>query len=307
MGQISSTRDQPDISRGLPRPLLKWAGGKRALLKHIRSRMHEFPGRYIEPFIGAGAVFFSLPAETPKIGNDFNKELMEMYEIVRDSPNELLAALRRHINEKNHFYEVRSWDRQSGFMDRSAVERAARLIFLNKTCFNGLYRVNSRNEFNVPFGSIKNPDFVAESNISAVSEYLNHRSRGRLSSTLLRGDYQVATRQAREGDFVYLDPPYDPLSTTASFVSYQQGGFSREDQERLRDEILRLTELGVNVLASNSDTDFVSRLFEDRNIFRVSRVRTHRSISANTASRGSTSELLVDNYKATGWGEEKSA
>jgi DNA adenine methylase len=231
---------------------------------------------------------------------------MEMYEIVRDSPNELIAALRRHVNEKSHFYEVRSWDRQSGFMDRSAAERAARLIFLNKTCFNGLYRVNSKNEFNVPFGSVKNPDFVAESNIAAVSKFLNHRSRGGLTSTLMRGDYQVATRQACEGDFVYLDPPYDPLSATASFVSYQRGGFSREDQEKLRDEILRLTALGVHVLASNSDTDFMSRLFCDQDIFRVSRVHVRRSISANTTSRGSASELLVDNYKATGWGDKKS-
>jgi len=282
-----------------PAPILKWAGGKRELLPSIMKKVPAFTGRYIEPFLGAGAVFFAMPASTKKLGNDFNPDLIELYRVVRDNPEGLLRELRKHKNQKEYFYEVRAWDRDPTFPDRPPVERAARLIFLNKTCFNGLYRVNSRNEFNVPFADLKNPDFIAEKNVVLMSSFLrasaDTKSR---ATTLSHGDYRKVTSKATEGDFVYLDPPYDPLSETASFVSYHKDGFSRMNQEQLRDEIVRLTGLGVPVLLSNSNTPFICKLYSDKEIFRTARVSTSRKIGANPSSRGQTFEVLIDNYKS---------
>lgn len=265
----------------------------------------EFGGTYYEPFLGAGAVFFALPKNQRKIGNDYNKELIDLYRVVRDNPEGLLFHLRKHVNEKEHFYEVRAWDREPDFLERSAEERAARVIFLNKTCFNGLYRVNSRNEFNVPFADLKNPDFVSESNVKRMSAFLRSKSKGKRSATLKTGDYRTAMRGARAGDFVYLDPPYDPTSLTSSFVSYQTSGFARPDQQALKHEIDRLTAIGVPVLLSNSATPFIKKLYGDPNVYRITEVTANRRIGADTGSRGKTAELLVDNYRAVVGGNKR--
>lgn len=262
-------------------------------------KIPSFTGTYFEPFLGAGALFFSMPEHLRKVGNDYNRDLIELYRVIRDNPKGLLEELKKHRNTKDHYYEVRAWDREASFRQRSAAERAARLIFLNKTCFNGLYRVNSRNEFNVPFGDLKNPDFVSEKNLLKMSSFLRSRKNGHRLVTLKSGDYRAALRGAREGDFVYLDPPYDPLSKTSSFVSYQTSGFSSSDQEALRQEIDELTSRGVPVLLSNSATPFIRKLFSDTSVFRTRRISATRTIGASVGSRGKTAELLIDNFRAT--------
>lgn len=299
---MKKTASAPKTKRaevGHPLPILKWAGGKRALLPKILPMIPKFTGTYFEPFLGAGALFFSMPHQTKKVGNDYNKDLIELYRVVRDNPEGLLSELRQHRNNKEHFYKVRAWDREANFHQRSAEERAARLIFLNKTCFNGLYRVNSRNEFNVPFGDLKNPDFISETNLLRMSSFLRSREKGKRLVTLKSGDYRRALKNAKGGDFVYLDPPYDPLSKTSSFVSYQTSGFSSADQETLKQEIDTLTARGVPVLLSNSATPLIRKLFSDKSVFRIKRVTANRTIGASINSRGKTAELLIDNFRAT--------
>jgi DNA adenine methylase len=275
-----------------PTPFLKWAGGKRWLLHEILPIVPEFTGRYIEAFVGAGAVLFAIDFKSA-IVNDFNEDLIEVYEVIKDQPEQLITALKKHKNDKEHFLKVRAWDREANFYKRTAVERAARFIYLNKTGFNGLYRVNSKGYFNVPFAYPQNPDFIAEDNIRLVSAYLKNVS-------FTKGDYRAATKKAKPGDFVYLDPPYDPISTTSSFVAYNKTGFDQNDQEELRDEIVRLTKLGVHVLLSNSDTDFIRGLYSNTKLFHITDVEVRRAISAKTSSRGMISEVLVDNFKAVG-------
>lgn len=280
------------------RPFLKWAGGKRALLPEILPRVPQFNGRYIEPFLGAGAVMFAMASPRPKVINDFNVDLIEVYESIRDFPEELIRHLRQHVNSKEHFLAVRSWDRRDDFIRRDPVERAARFIYLNRTCFNGLYRVNSKGQFNVPFGNYEKPDLVLTKTIHDASEFLNSKDpKGKPLVSIYSGDYRNATSLAKQGDFVYLDPPYDPVSATAAFVSYQQDGFNREDQAELRDEILRLTSLKVPVLLSNSDTPFIRDLFADSSVFEIESVKVSRTIGASVASRRKAGEVLVNNSK----------
>jgi DNA adenine methylase len=273
-----------------PNPFLKWAGGKRGLLHEILPKVPDFTGRYIEAFLGAGAVLFAVDFKSALV-NDFNEDLIEVYEVIKGQPEQLIKELKKHVNEKEHFLAVRSWDRLPNFSKRTPVERAARFIYLNKTGFNGLYRVNSKGYFNVPFAAQKNPDFIAEENIRKVSEYLK-------AVTFTSGDYRLATKKAKPGDFVYLDPPYDPISVTSSFVAYNTIGFDQSDQESLRDEVVRLTKLGVHVLLSNSDTKFIRGLYKDKDLFRIRSVEVRRAISAKTSSRGMIGEVLVDNFNA---------
>ena len=267
------------------------------MLPKILPRIPEFTGRYIEPFLGAGAVMFAMPFETKKIVNDFNEDLVEVYEIVRDFQGELLVELTRHKNTKDHFLEVRSWDRDDDFIRLTPVERAARFIYLNRTCFNGLYRVNSKGQFNVPFGNYKNPDWIITQTISDASEFLNRRENdGSFTTQISSGDYRKATKKARKGDFVYLDPPYDPVNPTSSFVAYQADGFGREDQVELRDEVLRLTQLQIPVLLSNADTPFIREIYGDTSVFQIEFVSVSRAISANASSRTKAAEVLVNNF-----------
>lgn len=284
-----------------PQPFLKWAGGKRALLPEIQSRIPDFRGKYIEPFLGAGALFLSQPKEQSKLVNDFNSDLIEVYLVIRDQPKELLEELRSHINSKEYFLEVRSWDRSPEFKNETTpIQRAARFIYLNKTCFNGLYRVNSKGFFNVPFGSYKKPDFINEQNINEVSRFLNFQLDDGYATEFLSGDYRQATAKAVLEDFVYLDPPYDPVSETSSFVAYQQSGFGRQDQVDLRDELIRLTNGGVPVLLSNSDTEFIENLYTVGDFFEIERVTVNRAISAKATTRGKIQEVLISNFKAVG-------
>lgn len=285
----------------LGRPFLKWAGGKRALLPEILPRIPEFSGRYIEPFLGAGAVMLAIPAHIPKIANDFNSELISVYTSIRDFHEDLLRELKKHKNTSEHFYKVREWDRLPGYKDRTSIQKAARFIFLNKTCFNGLYRVNSKGQFNVPYGSPNNPEIFNAEHLRRVSEILNGIDlEGQNSSPKVKissGHFINITSKARKNDFIYLDPPYDPLTPTSAFVSYQKEGFGRSDQIELRDELVRLTEVGARFLLSNSDTPFIRKIYREPKLFKIESIQVRRAIGASASSRGKVGEVLITNYQ----------
>jgi len=271
---------------------LKWAGRKRQLLPEIRQRVPACWRCYHEPFLGSGAVLFDLHPDRAVI-SDSNPELINCYQVIRDTPDELIEQLRehqQHCHSKDYYYQIRDWDRSPDYFQRSPVERAARMLFLNRTCYNGLYRVNSRGQFNVPFGKYKHPRILNEDVLRAVNRYLNQAK-----IHICQGDFQRAVQQAEPGDFIYFDPPYDPVSATSSFTAYDSGGFTREDQIRLREEIDRLDLLGCQFLLSNSCTPFILNLYSD---FRIERVAVRRSISCDSDRRGQTQELLISNRPA---------
>jgi DNA adenine methylase len=286
-----------------PTPFLKWAGGKRSLVAQILEHVPKDIDTYYEPFLGAGSLFFSLPSSLPKVVSDFNVELISVYEIIRDDVDGVLADLRKFRNTKEDYLAARAWDRSPGFARRSAQSRAARFIFLNKCGFNGLYRVNSLGQYNVPYGNPKTVDFIAEQNLRAVSEFLNaKKTRGGKASKISSGDYREILKKATGvGSLVYFDPPYHPTSQTSNFTSYSSQGFGELDQIQLRDEAVRLTKEKVRVLISNSDTDFIRNLYKDR-IFRINELSVRRAIAAKSSSRGVITEVLIDNFKAIGRG-----
>ena len=285
----------------LGRPFLKWAGGKRALLPEILPRIPEFSGRYIEPFLGAGAVMLAIPSDIPKIANDFNSELISVYTSIRDFHEDLIRELKKHKNTSEHFYKIREWDRLPGYKDRTSIQKAARFIYLNKTCFNGLYRVNSKGQFNVPYGSPNNPEIFNAAHLRRVSEILNGIDlEGQNSSPRVKissGHFINVTSKAKKNDFIYLDPPYDPLTPTSAFVSYQKEGFGRSDQIEIRDELVRLTELGASFLLSNSDTPFIRKIYREPKLFKIESIQVRRAIGASASSRGKVGEVLITNYQ----------
>jgi DNA adenine methylase len=268
-------------------PFLKWAGGKRQLLPEIRKYVPNECNSYFEPFIGAGAVLFDIKPKRAII-NDVNEELVNTYRVIRDDVDELIADLKTHKNEPDYFYEIRSNDRLEDYSQLSAVKRASRLIYLNKTCFNGLFRVNQRGQFNVPFGKYKNPNIVNEQVLRAVHDYLNKNQ-----IDILNDDFEKAVLEAKQGDFVYFDPPYDPISTTSSFTSYSLSGFGKVEQQRLRDVCIELDRRGCFVLVSNSATEYVKELYKD---FHVEVVSATRNINSVASKRGKIEEVLVMNH-----------
>jgi DNA adenine methylase len=278
---------------------LKWAGGKRALVAQILQHVPDDVEKYYEPFLGAGSLFFSLPSSLPKVASDFNVELISVYETIRDDVDGVLRELRKMKNTKEDYLAVRAWDRLPSFSKRSPASRAARFIFLNKCGFNGLYRVNSFGQYNVPYGNPKNVDFVSERNLRSVSDFLKAKSSNRGSfPKISSGDYREILKKANGyGTLVYFDPPYHPTSVTSNFTSYSSQGFGEEDQVQLRDEVVRLTKLGVRILLSNSDTGFIRELYKDRR-FRINELYVRRAIAAKSSSRGVITEVLIDNFKA---------
>ena len=273
----------------LVQPFVKWVGGKRQLLLSIRPLLPMRISRYYEPFLGGGAVLFDLQPSLAVV-NDFNAELINCYLVVRNLPEELLAACLLHPNTSEHFYQVREMDRSEKFALMTPVERAARLLYLNKTCFNGLFRVNSQGQFNVPFGDYKNPVIAEPTVIKAVSRYLNTAR-----VDFRRGDFAEAVWDAGQDDFVYFDPPYDPVSDTSSFTGYSIDGFSRDEQRRLKEVCDDLTQRGVRVLLSNSDTPFIRELFSGDE-YTIRTVQARRNINSVATGRGRVDEVFVLNY-----------
>lgn len=281
------------------KPLLKWAGGKRRLLQIL---FEVFPAgfdlrqnNYFEPFVGGGAVLFGLANHLSKeeIGSlskkqksilvsDTNGELINFYKVVRDSPGDLSNKIRdlAKRTDRDDFYSVRSSS------PKTKVGRAARLLYLNRLCFNGLYRVNSKGEFNVPYGRYMNPNIYNPELIKACSAWLKN-------AQISEATFNDAVTRAKKGDLVYFDPPYIPLSATASFASYAKEGFCKKDQRELAKVIAALTKKGVYVVLSNSDTKLSRQIFGDLNLFSVP---VGRSISANGAARSKVKELIGTNY-----------
>ncbi|WP_299137242.1 DNA adenine methylase [uncultured Corynebacterium sp.] len=275
------------------KPLVKWAGGKRQLLPHIHAALPaDAPRRFYEPFIGGGAVLFSLEPARARV-NDLNSELINLYEVVRDGVDELIAELAGYPNETEFFYALRAVDRDAQrFAALSPVERAARTLYLNRTCYNGLYRVNAAGQFNAPFGRYKNPTICDEGTLHAVHRYFADND-----VAFSQGDFAAAVAEAREGDFVYFDPPYDPVNVTSSFTGYQKGGFDRAEQERLKEVCDDLDRRGVKFLLSNSATDFIRELYAD---YEVGIVGATRAINSVGSRRGKVDEVLVRNYEVRG-------
>lgn len=272
----------------LVNPILKWVGGKRQLLSEIIELLPDKITTYYEPFLGGGALLFHLQPKKAFV-NDINAELINLYTIIKESPKELIEDLKKHVNESEYFYEVRSLDRTEKYMTMSNIEKASRILYLNKTCYNGLFRVNSMGEFNTPFGRYKNPKIVEEITINAVSHYFNN-SDIKITSC----DYKEALKGIRKGSFVYFDPPYDPISDSSSFTGYAKGGFGKEEQIRLKEFCDTLTQKGVKFLLSNSATPFIKELYKD---YQINFVRAKRNINSKKELRGEVEEVLIRNYE----------
>lgn len=289
--KLSQTPKKRTYKRNvLAQPFLKWAGGKRQLLSAIKEYLPRRFTQYYEPFIGAGAVLFSLQPKKSII-NDTNSELINCYRVIKDNPEELLDLCEEHRakNSKEYFYSLREQDRRDDFQDRSPLERAARIIYLNKTCFNGLFRVNSSGQFNVPYGNYSNPVIADPAVIKSVSAYLNQRD-----VRILEGDFAQAISTARKGAFVYFDPPYHPISDTSSFTGYSVNGFGEKEQIRLKEVCDKLTERGCQVLVSNSSASLIKELYSDPN-YEILEVKASRAINAVASKRGRINELLIHN------------
>lgn len=274
------------------KPVLKWAGGKRQLLEciipDIKYKLTD-GNTYFEPFLGGGAVLFHLQP-TNAVVNDFNDELINMYNIIRDNPLELIKELKSHKNTRKHFYEIRNIDRKEKFKSLTPVKKAARTIYLNKTCFNGLYRVNSKGEFNVPFADNINPLIVDEETILGLNNYFNKNK-----VRILSGDFEKAVSSAKKGDYVYFDPPYVPLSNTAYFTSYTKESFNMVDQIRLRDLAIKLKDKGINFMISNSDTKEIHDLYANSEYFKIKIVEVNRNINSKGNLRKGFKEVLITN------------
>jgi len=276
----------------LVKPFLKWAGGKRQLLPEIKKYLPKNIGKttYFEPFLGGGALLFDLQPKTA-IVNDSNKELINCYRVIKDKVEELIEILKIHKakNSKEYYDYLRGIDRSKEYREYSDIQKAARIIYLNKTCYNGLFRVNSKGHFNVPFGRYKNPNILDEAVLRGINDYLNQKS-----VTFLNRDFAEAVESAKKGDFIYFDPPYDPVSNTASFTGYDINGFNQNEQRRLKQVVDDLTEKGCYVMLSNSATDFILDLYKDYKETIV--VSATRSINSNALKRGKIDEVLVLNY-----------
>ncbi|MES2615026.1 MAG: DNA adenine methylase [Bdellovibrionota bacterium] len=262
------------------KPILKWAGGKSGVLPKLLETFPTTFKRYLEPFIGGGAVFFALNKNVPTIINDVNIELCNLYEVIRSQPHELMVILSNMANKysEEYYYELRSKNFSC------PVEKAARTVFLNKTGFNGLYRQNSKGGFNVPFGKrVKCPALYDSKNLLSVSNRLK-------SATISNLDFEKIIDEAGPGDFVYCDPPYEPLSVTSCFNAYHGGGFSQNDQRRLRDACVRAAQRGAFVAVSNSTADYILNIYQD---WDIRRIRAKRSINSKGDSRGEIEEVVV--------------
>ena len=275
------------------KPIMKWVGGKRELLpelrKHIPSSFDKETNTYYEPFIGGGALLFDI---LPHYGviNDSNEELINLYTVVKNDVDSLIREVSSYPYDKDFYYSIRELDRKEGFPDfLSDIQRAARTLYLNKTCFNGLYRVNKKGQFNTPFGKYSNPTICKENDLKDVSSYFNDND-----ISIMSGDFAQCVKDAQEGDFVYLDPPYVPLSKTSSFTSYTKEGFEDCDQKRIKSIIDDLSNNGVYVLMSNSSSSDVFDLYSSD--YNIETVKVARKVNSKAHKRNKIDEFLIKNY-----------
>lgn len=282
--------DSPTMKKNkLVAPVLKWVGGKRQLIDTFSPLLPKNITSYCEPFVGGGALLFHLQPNNATV-NDINEELIGVYIVIKDHIDELIEELKKYKNEADFFYSVREWDRDiEKYKSLSDIEKAARILYLNKTCYNGLYRVNNAGEFNSPFGHYRNPNIVNEPVLRAVSAYFNGV---KVSFSAL--DYSKILEKVKKGTFVYLDPPYDPVSDTSNFTGYVKGGFSKEEQIRLRQCCDELDNRGIKFMLSNSATQFIMEQYGDYNI---TVVKAKRAVNSNGNKRGDVDEVVVRNYE----------
>jgi len=275
-----------------PKPFVKWAGGKRQLIPILSENLPQTMGTYFEPFLGGGALLFHILSE--RHGqicgiSDLNSDLVLTYITIRDNPDELINSLKNHAksyqkDSKSYYYSIRESN------PRSSVEKTSRLLFLNKTCFNGLYRVNSKGKFNVPLGRYTNPNIVNEENIRSVSQVLQSRN------ILIKcRDFESVLGEAKKDDLVYFDPPYQPVSNTANFTSYTHKSFTYDDLKRLAKLCLKLDSKGCKVMLSNSNSQEVADMFDAKQ-WRLKKIKANRSINSNSKKRTGHFELLIKNY-----------
>jgi DNA adenine methylase len=274
-----------------PKPFVKWAGGKRQLVPIIERHIPKEFGTYFEPFLGGGAVLFHLLCKTPEMKchvSDLNSDLVLAYVTIRDRTGDLITSLQNHAknyhkNPDSYYYSVRENE------PKSQIEKVSRLLFLNRTCFNGLYRVNSKGRFNVPLGRYSNPNIVNEENLFAVSNILQSKK-----IQISCRDFSAILQDARKNDFVYFDPPYQPVSKTANFTSYTNRDFTYEDLQRLVEVSEKLADKGCKVLHSNSNSSEVRNLFSKD--WKVVEISANRAINSDSTKRSGHTELLIKNY-----------
>lgn len=272
-------------------PFVKWAGGKTQILAKLKSYMPEEYGTYYEPFVGGGAFFFDIAPKKAVI-NDQNRDLICAYRCFQDDKEykQLLVDLKNH--ERNHseeyFYSIREQDRDEKYHELPIHERAARMVYLNKSCFNGLFRVNSKGYFNVPSGRKEKVNTYDEKNFEAIKKYFN-KSEISIKNT----DFEIAVADAKAGDFVYFDPPYDVYPNKLGFVDYGKEGFDKDEQKRLRDCFAKLSERGVKVMLSNHNTPYINELYAG---FNIHVIEAKRMINSKADGRGAVEEVIITNY-----------
>ena len=291
VGKDSTLEDVQKLINAKPKPFVKWVGGKRQLLRQFRELglyppedFNPITNTYYEPFVGGGAVFFDLLPKNAEL-SDLNNELVTTYNVIKNHVDELIQSLQKHVYDKEYYLEVRA----KKIEDLSDVEVASRFIFLNRTGFNGLYRVNKSGQFNVPFGRYNNPVICDEDNLRRVSDALQ-------GVTITHRDYKNVLKTAKSGDFIYLDPPYYPINATSSFTSYTAEGFLEKEQTELRDTFVKLHEKGCFVMLSNSDTPFINELYSGLDGITINKITAGRSINSKGSGRGKITEVLITNY-----------
>ena len=275
-----------------PKPFVKWAGGKRQLIPQIEKHLPDKFSSYFEPFLGGGALLFHILYENQNLKgyvSDLNSDLVLAYITIRDKLDDLLKSLQKHSdnyfsNSKSYYYSIRE------STPKNQVDKVSKLLFLNRTCFNGLYRVNSKGKFNVPLGRYSNPNIVQEENLKYVNQFLNQNK-----ITIKCQDFSSTVESVKKGDFVYFDPPYQPVSKTANFTSYTNSNFTFNDLKRLAKVSNQLAKRGVNVLLSNSSSKQVLDLFATTD-WEIVEIKANRAINSDSHKRTGHSELLIKNY-----------
>jgi len=275
-----------------PKPFVKWVGGKRQLMQELENNFPKQFDAYHEPFLGGGAVMFNLLSKKPKLPcnvSDFNADLILAYVTIRDKVGKLIESLEDHSknyqkNSTEYYYQVRTQE------PKQQIEKVSRLIFLNRTCFNGLYRVNKKGKFNVPLGRYTNPNIVNKENLITVSKIL----RSDKIKISCRG-FEAVLDDAKKGDLVYFDPPYQPISNTANFTSYTHRDFTEDDLEKLVDLANQLNSKGCHVLLSNSNSKIVKDYFSEKH-WSISEISANRAINSNSKKRTGHKEIIIKNY-----------
>jgi len=281
--RAAASRVAPQVQEVTASPVVKWVGGKTKLLPELLARMPDKFNRYYEPFAGGAALFFRLAPRRAVLA-DFNHDLVGLYTAIAKDVNAVIRRLQMHreAHDESHYYEVRTrWnDREVSW---STPERAAAFIYLNKTCFNGLWRVNRTGAFNVPIGRYTDPPICVPESLRAAAQVLSR-------AEIRRADYRTAVADARSGDFLYFDPPYDPITPTANFTSYTTNVFGAEQQRELADTARMLVARGCRVMLSNHDTPFIRSIYKG---MRVERVKCPRAINSNASKRGDVDEVII--------------